>query len=301
MDASTRDGFTIITPRAAVRRLCTTLLCVAGWAALLSGCVAFDGYPQRATAPDADLKELQTRIDAAAVGGCLDAPTDSCRNKIIAARMHATDIRFSQFEEALFRDTRKGGFGATLATLGLTSAAAFSSGGAAQILSGTAAFIIGGREAFQKEVLAERTVIAIHTAMRARRAQVALRLRDGLALPSGRYPLALALSDLNEYYNAGTVLGALIGITETVGATAQKAEDALQTKLRFQLDAPAERLSVLVCGAVTQCSSLNTSMAARARACWPEAGVPSDTLMTDFILQPKFAKQREAVATCLGI
>ena len=75
--------------------------------------------------------------------------------------MYAIDLRFSQFEEDLFRQTRESGFAATLATLGLTTSAAFVGGGASQVLSGIAAFIIGGREAFQKEVLAERTLVLI--------------------------------------------------------------------------------------------------------------------------------------------
>ena len=92
--------------------------------AILSGCAAFEGYPKRATDPEADLDQLKTEIDAKAITTCLDAPTLTCRNRIIAARMHATDIRFSEFEETLFRQTRKAGFGTTVATLGLTSAAA---------------------------------------------------------------------------------------------------------------------------------------------------------------------------------
>ena len=100
---------------------------------VLSGCAAFEGYPERATKPAEDLEQLKPQIDAKAIAACLDAATLVCRNKIIAARMHATDIRFSEFEETLFRETRKVGFGATLATLGLTSAAAASSGGASQV------------------------------------------------------------------------------------------------------------------------------------------------------------------------
>ena len=154
-----------------------------------------------------------------------------CRDQLVAARMYAIDLRFSEFEESLFRQTRESGFAATLATLGLTTSAAFVGGGASQVLSGIAAFIIGGREAFQKEVLAERTLVAIHTAMRANRARVGVRLREGLqrpiiCLPADgadcvAYPLASALSDLNDYYDAGTVLGALVGITEAVGTEAR--------------------------------------------------------------------------------
>ena len=174
--------------------------------AVLSGCVAFKGYPERPTPLAADFRELNDSIAAARITECLgQADSFACRNKFVAARMYATDIRFSEFEERLFRQTRESGFAATLATLGLTTTAAFTTSGASQVLAGIAAFIIGGREAFQKEVLAERTVIAIHTAMRARRAQVRLRLRNGLRQSTDQYPLAVALADLNDYYDAGNI------------------------------------------------------------------------------------------------
>ncbi len=216
----------------------------------LAGCAAFQAYPERATDPETDLMTLEPQIGGEAIAACLDNPTSACRNKIIAARMYATDVRFSEFEETLFRQTREAGFGATLATLGLTSTAAFVSGGASQVLAGLAAIVVGGREAYQREVLAERTVIAIHTAMRARRAQAALRLRAGLRQSIDDYPVAVALADLNEYYNAGTVLGALIGITETVGAEARQAEERLLelaplSRVSFESEPTAVRQAML--------------------------------------------------------
>jgi hypothetical protein len=268
---------------------------------VLSGCAAFSGYPKRATDPTKDLDQLESHIGAEAITACLANPTIACRNKLIAARMHATDIRFSEFEEGLFRQTREAGFGATLATLGLTSAAAFAGGTASQVLAGIAAFIIGAREGFQKEVLAERTVVAIHTAMRANRARVALRLRTGLGQSINQYPLALGLSDLNDYYNAGTVLGALIGITETVGVEARKAEEGLQRELHFGLDAFGQKFEQAVCGGVLNCPNPDTTKFNEIRACWPTAGVPQNTLMFDFILQESFARQRALVAACMKL
>lgn len=270
-------------------------------AVVLGGCAAFDGYPKRVTDPDADIGELKSQIDVAAVRSCLQEPDLACRNRVIGARMYATDIRFSQFEEELFRDTRSGGFKATLATLGLTTAAAASTGGAAQVLSGISALIIGGREAFQKEVLSERTVLAIHTAMRARRAEVALRLRGGMQQPVASYTLESALGDLDAYYNAGTVLGALIGITESVGANAEKAETALREKLSFNLDGQAAKLRTLVCGVDPDCAAPKVAEFVRIKGCWPQVGVASSTQMTDFILQPRFAAERGLVAQCLGL
>lgn len=281
-------------------RYWTALLCL-GIALLLGGCAAFDGYPKRVTDPEIDIAELKPQLDAAAIRACLQTPDLACRNRIIGARMYATDIRFSQFEEELFRDTRRGGFNATLATLGLTTAAAASTGGAAQALSGLSALIIGGREAFQKEVLSERTTLAIHAAMRTRRAQVALRLRGSLSQPIDNYPVETALADLDAYYNAGTVLGALVGITETVGASAEKAETELREKLSFSLDADAGKFRLAVCGSDKDCKTPQMTELQRAKACWPKAGVPDSTAMLDFVLQPAFARERGLVAKCMGL
>ncbi len=287
-----------------IKGLCK-LLVLAQALLLIAGCAAFKGYPERASDPSSDLMELKPDIEANQITACLKAETDpkrrSCRNRIITARMYAIDILFSEFEESLFRQTRESGFAATVVTLGLTSAAAVAGGTASQILSGTAAFIIGAREAFQKEVLAERTLVAIHTAMRAGRARVAVRLREGLRLSIDDYPFALGLNDLNAYYNAGTILGALVGITETVGMEAQQAEQELQQELSFNLDAAAEKLRDSICGDDPNCGSPDISKFDEIKACWPRSGVPADTLMTDFILQQAFATQRGLVAVCMGL
>jgi len=194
---------------------------------LVSGCAAFRGFPTRVTDLSADLALLKDDMGAAAITTCLAAPSEACRNKIIAARMYAIDIQFSGFEEDLFRQTRESGFATTVATLGLTAAAAASTSPASQILSGIAAFTIGTREAFQKEVLAERTVIAIHIAMRANRMIVLARIRQGLRHNASEYPLATGLTDVDDYYFQGTVLGALIGITKVIGVQAEEAQRGL--------------------------------------------------------------------------
>ena len=282
-------------------RKCAVSLLTPLAAVALSGCVTFDGYPKRSPAPADDLKTLEPLIASSAIAACLQAPTTECRDQIVGARTYATDIQFSQFEEAIFQQTRTAGFAATLTTMGLTAGAAVASGGTSQVLSGIAAFIIGGRQAFEKEVLAEKTVLAIHAAMRARRAEVLLRLRSGLTQPVGQYPLPVALSDLNDYYNAGTVLGALIGITETAGANAQRAETELRERFSYSPDESAVKFRLAVCGDPKDCSKPNTATFDRVKACWPKAGVPAGTLMMDFVLQESFARQRALVARCMGL
>ena len=96
------------------------LLCLAQAMLVLSGCTAFQVYPERSTDPSTDLLQLRPDIEANQITTCLKETTDAaalaCGNRIIAARMYAIDIQFSEFEESLFRHTRSSGFAATVAT-----------------------------------------------------------------------------------------------------------------------------------------------------------------------------------------
>jgi hypothetical protein len=208
-------------------RMLSKLLVLLQVILLMSGCAAFMGFPPRVTDRSADLDALQTDISAKAITDCLATPTEACRNKLITARTYAVDIQFSAFEENLFRQAREAGFAATLTTLGLTAAGAVAGGGTTQVLSAIAAGITGSRAAFEREVLAEHTVLAIHTSMRANRMIVLARIRLGLTQSVSQYPLAAGLTDVEDYYFQGTVLGALIGITKVVGVKADEAERGL--------------------------------------------------------------------------
>jgi hypothetical protein len=265
----------------------------------LSACAAFQGYPKRAIPRETEIAQMQDDISAAAIARCIRRPAPTCRNQIVASKMYVTDLQFSAFEETLFRSTREAAFGATLGTLGLSSAAAVASGGTSQALSGTAALIIGGREAFQKEVLAERTVIAIHTAMRGRRAQVAARILEGLRESIEVYPLALGLRDLNEYYDAGTILGAMIGITESVGASARAAEKNLEVTITYKLDAAARQLRTYLCSGLPTCTELNEARVTEMQNCWAKEQVANDTDLNVFLMNEEFSRARRAVLDCL--
>ncbi len=195
---------------------------------LMSGCAAFMGFPPRVTDRSADLKALQDDIERQRYHGRASQrrPRRAVTSSLLPGRMRLTSS-FPQFEEDLFRQAREAGFAATVTTLGLTAAGAVAGGGTTQVLSAIAAGITGSRAAFEREVLAERTVLAIHTSMRANRMIVLARIRLGLTQSVSQYPLAAGLTDVEDYYFQGTVLGALIGITKAVGVKAEEAERGL--------------------------------------------------------------------------
>lgn len=211
------------------------LVCMATClAALLAGCSGLSSSP-RSPLPDdtAALEGLAANYDPQSVNICLQtllAAQDASRNTIVQAMMAAVDPRYADFELGLFDANRYGNLGSTLATLGLT----------------------GARESFNREVLVEHTVLALQASMQARRNEVALRNREGLRRPALDYPLGVALSGIYAYFRRGTIVGALVGVTESATATAARARGLLNASVvRPQLldqssavDPPLTQLSV---------------------------------------------------------
>ncbi|MGX9965922.1 hypothetical protein ACVFYP_21530 [Roseomonas sp. F4] len=184
--------------------------------------------------PRIAVAELEQAYTGAQVLACLRQPLASqteCRDTITQALLVAIDLRYAQFELDFFDQGRGVGFASTVASLGLGTAGALVGNGTSQILSAISAGVTGTREAFNRELLAEQTASALLTAMRGQRNLVALRIREGLSRPPAQYPLGVALSDLYSYFRAGTLPGALSGLTQLAGVQAQGAQEELRNPI----------------------------------------------------------------------
>lgn len=216
---------------------------------MISGCASVRGYPERLIEADVALKDVRDIYKQDNIKAC-DVETDeakkiACRNNILSAGMIGIDINFSEFERKLFKEGREASFVTTVATLGLTTAGAMTG---TAVLSGIATGIVGSKEAFDKEILLDQAKNAIHTQMRALRQTVANRIRYGMTRPFDEYPLDTALIDIEEYYNAGTLLGAYVGITASAG---QQIEESEVNKDRVAIGKEPLIFSPLVSGGVT--------------------------------------------------
>ena len=137
--------------------------------------------------------------------------------------------------------------------------------------------------------------------MMAQRKGVLVRIRDGLLHRSdAEYPLAQGLADLEEYFYAGTIPGAITGVVQNAGAESQRNDRLLMETLVFRLDDPAETLKRAIFLDPTK-QVLDPIKVEQMKRCWPKAGVPQETIITDFILQPSFAQARRQVAVCMGL
>jgi hypothetical protein len=207
---------------------------------LLAGCSSFNGAPSPPTDLAAEVSGLAALHSASTISDCIKQPIElqtSCRDSIVQSRMIVIDSQYTQFRQHFYGEARWGGFAATITSMALTTTAAFPGVAAStsKILSGIATGVTGTREAFEKDVLIDRTATALETAMDVARNSVALRIRVGLKAPARDYPLAVALSDLEAYYNAGTLLGALASITEVVGVEAAKTNNDLKLAAGYKV------------------------------------------------------------------
>jgi hypothetical protein len=93
------------------------------------------------------------------------------------------------------------------------------------VLTGLAGVVTGSRAAYDNDVLFAHSVQWIQTQMRTQRTFVAERILRGMKLSTADYPMAAALTDLEDYYRAGTFTAGLLGTSEALGAEARLAED----------------------------------------------------------------------------
>lgn len=147
------------------------------------------------------------------------------RNEIVAMRMYAIDLSYTQFENGLLRERQGVGFAATTTSLALNTAAPLTAAKQTKdILSATAGFITSSRSAYENEILLKATYQVIVSQMRANRDEVKAKILQKIDQPISRYPLGSALSDVEEYYRAGTLASGVLKAGETAARAAETAE-----------------------------------------------------------------------------
>ncbi|HYD00210.1 MAG TPA: hypothetical protein VEB22_03210 [Phycisphaerales bacterium] len=96
------------------------------------------------------------------------------------------------------------------------------------VYSALAALGVGTRSSLAKNILAEQTTQAILQQMEAMRLQQETKVRNNLKdMDDDRYPLKAALTDLFDYYTAGSVKDAVAEL----GRSAQNAKDTARREL----------------------------------------------------------------------
>lgn len=208
---------------------------------LIGGCEAMVSHaigPPRAITIDEDVTSLRqlALVNGQDVQDFYKYPPGaqaSYRNQIITARMYLIDVEYSRYEAQLTQELQNEGLLATATSLGLTTSATLVPvEQTSRLLSGIATGVTGLDKAYSEKELLSNTIQALQTQMRADRKAEAAAIYTKMTTSGGaptsidQYTLPMALSDTDQYYQAGTISSALIGLSKTVANANQNAEAA---------------------------------------------------------------------------
>ena len=207
-------------------------------ALLLSGCpAALQGYPE--TKPDdVSTAESAYYLSAQSVKDYDKSPSEELRNNIIDARMRVRDRNFREFKKSLYQEGLKLGLGVDWLLLTLAGATATVGGETLKAALGAVTTgIVGAKASFDKRAFMEKSLAGIFAQMKAQRAVVELSIRTKMSSGIDVYSVHLALSDLEKYYDAGTLPDALDGIIQGANVKSEEAEDKLAKfrVIKFQI------------------------------------------------------------------
>ena len=193
------------------------------------GCTSAGGYPSRSGDTATELKSLEPYFaptKLAAYAALTDASErQRLRDEIVNGRLRAIDLNYFVFVRALSEDVASLSVGTDIATLALAGAGTIVTGASTKtVLAAVSGFVIGTKGSIDKNLFYQKTVPVLLAAMAARRRTVLLTVRTGLTHEGNQYTLEQALMDVEDYYNAGTIPGALTDITAGAGASLANAD-----------------------------------------------------------------------------
>jgi hypothetical protein len=160
------------------------------------------------------------------------------RDRIVTGRLVLMDIRYIQFIRSLTVDKQQLDAATDILSISLNLAGAATSAVRAKTnLAMLAAGVTGAKTSIDKHFYFEKTVPALVTSMNASRKGVMTRILDGLTGDLTQYPFERAISDLNDYYMAGTLNSAISSI-QADASDREKVNDAELKKRLVPLSKP---------------------------------------------------------------
>ena len=206
----------------------------------LVGCTALDQFPQqvaqeiegaeRTNSYATTLKQLDPDYAAAleAIKKNSSNPEEQkrIRNEEIDRRLAVIDANFTKFKKKLAQESVKVDFGVSLLGVGVGGAGALGAETASQILSAVSGGLAGAQAAYGKAALYDKALSALLQQMIAGRNTILAEIYKGRTRGIDEYPLSAAAHDLDAYYFAGSLPGAIVGTS--ADAQVKNAEAEIQ-------------------------------------------------------------------------
>lgn len=192
----------------------------AGWLAVivafgLVGCAGLRQFPEATSDHNAALVTLdKDYAEAVAQVYALASANASqgrvIRNRMIETRMAVIDAYFKEFQAGLVKENVRAEFGLALLGVGVGAAGSLVAQTASQILSATSGGLAGAQAAYGKSVLYDKAMAALLAQMQAARKTIAAQILQRWSQDIDRYPMWMARRDLEAYYFAGSLPGAIL-------------------------------------------------------------------------------------------
>ena len=200
---------------------------------LLAGCQAVSGYPPPTMSRTEALGSVKTDSAVAAEADYGKATDEDARrtvrDRIVRARIFVIDINYNDFARSLNTEQKAFSIGSDIAVLSLAGAGSLAKSSRTQArFAAWTAGVLGARSAIDKEIYFDKTLPAIIAQMDASRRTSLAALFLGLAQSDSGYSLLQAKADLENYYIAGTLPGALASITKEAGKQAAAADQKIE-------------------------------------------------------------------------
>lgn len=156
------------------------------------------------------------------------------RNEIAYRIMADIEASYGHFEMSLTTSRAAVETTSDATQLGITAATeVVGAGDVKDILAATLSAFQGTRLSFDKNFYEEKTTEALISQMRASRKTLQAQLLLNLSTRDvSSYPLEAVWIDLVDFYYAGTVPSALVAISSNAGASAAKADTALESAVK---------------------------------------------------------------------
>lgn len=196
---------------------------------VMSGCIpSVKGGPERAFEPKEEARILKHQMPDLNLPYYYKSGEENrriYRNQYITSRMAYIDIRYFEYERDLAKERQGVDFLSAMSIAGLTSADALVASAATKsALAQATALINAGQTNYNEKIQFKQTLNIFINQMKANRAKMSSQIYQNLSQSDADYPLPIAMSDLEQYYQAGTLAGALASATQDSARLARQQE-----------------------------------------------------------------------------
>jgi hypothetical protein len=205
---------------------------------VLSACAAVTGYPKQPKSLPTTISSLDESTLSGLIAEYNSTSTSADQKKVIRDRIIYSDIsqidqQFNKFKVNINSQENILSIGTDFISLALAGLGATLGGAATKAaLAAASAGVIGAKAGIDKDVLYQKTITALTTEMEAQRSLVFARIITNTHSDVVKYPLEAASKDLQDYYQAGTLVNALEGVNQSAGEKAQAADAEVAAALR---------------------------------------------------------------------